>query len=420
MVTAKESRAIARQMIRENRRLLLGSYLAFFGVTLAAVLVQFLFMANTMATALFGFASLFLLIPLTLGILHIHNMIYYRRRCSVGNLFDFYRNYSVALKALGVSYLFSMILSAILTPVLMIAVLPLMLSAPVMGGYVPSALLLVGIGVVFFVSIAIALLAESFIMACYFILLRNRSIGFGRLLTGALKIGGRCILRYLLLQLSFFGWGLLCSLPLVGALMFAPVLQYSQQALGLPLLIIGLGSLLFGLAVFTLTIYINAASTVFFNVAIDEYEQQYPDFANAAPPVPHTPGPQGPADRYAGFSQPGLPKQQEEPAPPVHTGDEAEPAIGEEAPSEEAAAPEWVQAEIVEPQDGLHDVILISPGVGKMLVSMIICELTGMEHEQARHLVENAPKPVCTGIPLEEAHEVAKRLTEAGARVEIR
>lgn len=428
MITAKEARAVARRMIRENKRLLLGSYLSFLGLSLVVVLAQLLFWQNTLATAFWGFASLFLLVPLTMGILHIHNMIFYRRSCSVGNLFDFYRNYSISLKVLGVSYLFSLILSAVLMPVLTISILPLALGAPLFGGS-SAAVAIIGLMGVMLLLIAITLLAESFVMANYFIALRNRSIRFGQLLGSALKIGGRCALRYFLLQLSFFGWGALCCLPLF---LSTAVSTYFFDIAGEPLLHPALplsiaAILLFLLAISALTVYINAASTVFFNVAIDEYEQQYPDFFNIpAPPVssapPASPRDRGPVDRYAGPARwdtqkngPSIPLPPETPAP-------EKPASGEEEPTpQEDPAPEKVEAEIIEPpQDGLCDVILISPGVGRMLVSMIICELTGMEHEQARQLVESAPKAICMNIPREEAHEIAKRLTEAGAQVELR
>lgn len=418
MVTAKEARAVGRQMIRENKGLFLGCYSAYFGLTLASVLIQFLLNNNALVTALWGMASLFLLIPLALGILHIHNLIYYKRRCSVGNLFDFYRNYSVSIKAVGVSYLFSMILSIVLTPLVMLAVLPLALS----GAGEQSPLLVVGLLFVFLVVAVLSLVANAFMMACYFIILRNRSIGFGRLLGSSLKIGGRYVLRYCLLQLSFIGWILLCTLYLLVPVLFGSLLLLGElRVLGMLLTVLGM--ILYGLSLFVLAMYMNAATAVFFNVAIDEYERQYPDFSSSASPhIPHAgnTGFSGPVDRYAGPVHPAAPAEtprQEEPA--------ASPAAGEgtaekETPAGEEPAPERVEAEIMEPRGDLCDVILISPGVGRMLVSMIVSDLTGMEHAEARQLVENVPRAICTGIPREEAHEIAKRLTEAGARVEIR
>lgn len=436
MVTAKEARGIARRMLGENKRLFIRSYLAYIGLTVGVALLSLLFLNRPLVSSFWTFASMFLLIPLSLGILHIHNLVYYRRRCQAGNLFDFFKNYGVALKALGVSYIFSMLLSAALTPVMLLCVSPLILGGEIVGG---NALVSSSITAVILAAVAaviLALLAQSFVTACYFIVLRNRAIGFGRLLGSSFKIGGRYLWRFFLLQLSFFGWILLCCAPAIAATFFyAALLTAGSFGAALPVLIIGM--FICGIALFVVSAYMNAASTVFFNVAIDEYEQLYPDFAH--PPVPpfHFPeggpvdrysgpaaGQPGPVDRYAGpaAGQQGpiqVPEQAGAPEPQAPENAEPPQATAEQQPDAEPV--EKVEAEIIEPQDnGLCDVILISPGVGRMLVSMIICELTGMEHEQARELVENAPKAICTGIPREEAREIAGRLTDAGAKVELR
>lgn len=428
MVTAKESREVARRMLRENKRLFISSYLVYLGLTALSLLIL-LFITNPLVTSFWSFASMFLLIPLSLGILHIHNLVYYKRRCLTGNLFDFFKNYGVALKALGVSYIFSMLLSAILMPVMLLCIAPLLLGGSLIGANFLLGSSVAAIIVACVVAVTLSILAQTFVTACYFIVLRNRSIGFGRLLGSSFKIGGRCLWRYFVLQLSFFGWILLCCAPAIASgFFYAALLAIGSRSTALLLLILGM--LLCGIGLFIVSAYINAATTVFFNVAIDEYEQQYPDFAR--PPMPPVGfPPQGPIDRYAGPfpgpQGPAIPRPGHDgpgPEAPGSAGAQPEiPVPGEPgAPAGPEAEPvERVEAEIIEPQDnGLCDVILVSPGVGRMLVSMIICELTGMEHEQARQLVENAPKAICVGIPREDAREIAKRLTDAGAKVELR
>ena len=64
-------------------------------------------------------------------------------------------------------------------------------------------------------------------------------------------------------------------------------------------------------------------------------------------------------------------------------------------------------------------VILKSGGASKLNVVKIVKDLTGLGLKEAKELVDGAPKPIKEGIPKAEAEEVANRLKEAGADVEI-
>jgi large subunit ribosomal protein L7/L12 len=66
------------------------------------------------------------------------------------------------------------------------------------------------------------------------------------------------------------------------------------------------------------------------------------------------------------------------------------------------------------------DVILVSGGASKLTVVKIVKELTGLGLKEAKDLVDGAPKPVKEGVSKAEADEVAGKLKEAGAEVEIK
>jgi large subunit ribosomal protein L7/L12 len=66
------------------------------------------------------------------------------------------------------------------------------------------------------------------------------------------------------------------------------------------------------------------------------------------------------------------------------------------------------------------DVILASAGAQKINVIKVVRELTGLGLKEAKDLVEGAPKPVKTGVAKEEAETMKKKLTEAGATVEVK
>ena len=64
------------------------------------------------------------------------------------------------------------------------------------------------------------------------------------------------------------------------------------------------------------------------------------------------------------------------------------------------------------------DVILASGGQNKIAVIKVVRELTGLGLKEAKDLVDGAPKPVKTGVTKDDAEDMKKKLTEAGATVE--
>lgn len=66
------------------------------------------------------------------------------------------------------------------------------------------------------------------------------------------------------------------------------------------------------------------------------------------------------------------------------------------------------------------DVILKSGGANKLQVVKIVKDLTGLGLKEAKDLVDGAPKPVKEGIAKAEADDLAAKLKEAGAEVEIK
>ena len=65
------------------------------------------------------------------------------------------------------------------------------------------------------------------------------------------------------------------------------------------------------------------------------------------------------------------------------------------------------------------DVILKSGGASKLQVVKIVKELTGLGLKEAKDLVDGAPKPIKEGVDKATAEEIAAKLKEAGADVEI-
>ncbi|MDE7070956.1 MAG: 50S ribosomal protein L7/L12 [Clostridia bacterium] len=66
------------------------------------------------------------------------------------------------------------------------------------------------------------------------------------------------------------------------------------------------------------------------------------------------------------------------------------------------------------------DVILKSAGPNKMAVIKLVKDLTGAGLKDAKDMVDNAPKALKEGISKEAADEIAGKLKEAGAEVEIK
>jgi large subunit ribosomal protein L7/L12 len=65
------------------------------------------------------------------------------------------------------------------------------------------------------------------------------------------------------------------------------------------------------------------------------------------------------------------------------------------------------------------NVVLKAAGANKLNVVKIVKDLTGLGLKEAKDLVDGAPKPVKEGVAKAEADEIAAKLKEAGAEVEI-
>ena len=65
------------------------------------------------------------------------------------------------------------------------------------------------------------------------------------------------------------------------------------------------------------------------------------------------------------------------------------------------------------------NVILKAAGASKLNVVKIVKELTGLGLKEAKDLVDGAPKPIKEGVDKATAEELAAKLKEAGADVEI-
>jgi large subunit ribosomal protein L7/L12 len=65
-------------------------------------------------------------------------------------------------------------------------------------------------------------------------------------------------------------------------------------------------------------------------------------------------------------------------------------------------------------------VVLADAGANKINVIKEVRAITGLGLKEAKDLVEGAPKDVKAGVPKAEAEEIKKKLTEAGAKVEIK
>jgi large subunit ribosomal protein L7/L12 len=104
---------------------------------------------------------------------------------------------------------------------------------------------------------------------------------------------------------------------------------------------------------------------------------------------------------------------------------EAELGVSAAAPMAVAAAPAAGAAgaaagapEAAEQEE--FTVMLTAAGDKKIQVIKVVRELTGLGLKEAKDLVDGAPKPVKEGVSKAEAEEIKKKLTEAGATVELK
>jgi len=65
-------------------------------------------------------------------------------------------------------------------------------------------------------------------------------------------------------------------------------------------------------------------------------------------------------------------------------------------------------------------VVLKSGGANKIGVIKVVREVTGLGLKDAKDLVDGAPKDVKVGVNKAESEDIAKKLKEAGAEVEVK
>ena len=92
-------------------------------------------------------------------------------------------------------------------------------------------------------------------------------------------------------------------------------------------------------------------------------------------------------------------------AAPVAVAGAAAPAAGGAAAAEEKTE---------------FTVVLKGGGANKIQVIKVVREVTGLGLKDAKDMVDGAPKDVKAAVPKAEAEDIAKKLKEAGAEVEIK
>ena len=85
-----------------------------------------------------------------------------------------------------------------------------------------------------------------------------------------------------------------------------------------------------------------------------------------------------------------------------------------------AAAPAAAAAGAKAEEKTEFTVMLTGAGDNKVNVIKAVREVTSLGLKEAKDLVDGAPKPVKEGISKADADAIAKKLTDAGAKVEIK
>ena len=85
-------------------------------------------------------------------------------------------------------------------------------------------------------------------------------------------------------------------------------------------------------------------------------------------------------------------------------------AVAAAAPADAPAAAEQTE----------FAVVLTAAGESTINVIKAVRAITGLGLKESKDLVSEAPKPVKEGVSKEEAEEISKKLTEAGATVEVK
>jgi large subunit ribosomal protein L7/L12 len=97
-------------------------------------------------------------------------------------------------------------------------------------------------------------------------------------------------------------------------------------------------------------------------------------------------------------------------------GVSAAAAVAVAAPAGGAAAGGAAKAE----EKTEFTVVLTATGENKVNVIKAVREVTSLGLKEAKDLVDGAPKPVKEGVSKADADTIAKKLTDAGAKVEIK
>ena len=98
---------------------------------------------------------------------------------------------------------------------------------------------------------------------------------------------------------------------------------------------------------------------------------------------------------------------------------EEEFGVSAAAPVAVAAAPVAGAAPAAEEKTEF-DVVLKSAGGNKIAVIKVVREITVLGLKEAKEVVDTAPKAVKEGVSKDDADAISKKLTEAGAEVEVK
>ena len=96
-----------------------------------------------------------------------------------------------------------------------------------------------------------------------------------------------------------------------------------------------------------------------------------------------------------------------------------EETFGVSAAAAAVAAPAAGAAEAAEEKTAFG-VVLKEGGASKVAVVKVVRALTGLGLKEAKAMVDEAPKTIKEGVSKDDADEISKKLTEAGAEVEVK
>ena len=97
-----------------------------------------------------------------------------------------------------------------------------------------------------------------------------------------------------------------------------------------------------------------------------------------------------------------------------------EEEFGVSAAAAAVAAPAAGAGEAAAEEKTEFDVVLTEIGANKIAVIKVVRELTGLGLKEAKALVEEAPKPVKTGVNKDDGEAMVAKLKEAGASAELK